>query len=113
MAKKLFLHLYTKVIVSEKKRLGDQWEKKEARVLVNSQLVTLLFASCTQIVLHSFYPTGNWDEAQQSVAFPWVLDALEIQPFDFPKIIDCIIKEEPTVGSHLPSNLPSSFLVRC
>ena len=41
------------------------------------------------------------DDAGDS-SFPWILDVLEIQPFDFFKVIDSFIKAD--------ANLPSSVV---
>lgn len=123
MTAKLFFRVYQKVIASEQKRLGDLWEKRKEAVLSSKQLVTLLYACCTLVVLHgnsldSYYnrannsnSNNNNDKAQSVTTFPWVLVVLGIQPFDFPKIIDCIIKEEPTVRARVDTVTDVYFLV--
>jgi hypothetical protein len=104
LARGLFLQFYKKIMASERKRLGEGGFAQKRGALAG-QFVTLLYAACAQIVLRASEPTivrarGDFTEVpeNQEIKFPWILKVLEIQPSDFPKVVDCVIKEESAVS---------------
>merc|ERR1740138_1285181 len=66
-------------------------------LLHNAAFHTSLLACCLESVFASYSTAG--------MAFPAILSHLELQPFDFGKVIESFIKHEP----HLPSHLKMHF----
>jgi len=90
--------LYYKMLLAflkaEQGRLG---QTDFTPLLTNNSFHSSLLACCLESVYASY--------STPCMAFPRVLEVLELQPFDFGKVIESFIKHEP----HLPAHLKQHF----
>jgi len=92
--KRLYYKMLLSFLEAEERRLG---QTNFSALLSNETFHTSLLACCLESVYASY--------STPSMQFPAVLDQLELQPFDFGKVIESFIKHEP----HLPAHLKTHF----
>uniref|UniRef100_A0A6B2KXS7 Retinoblastoma-associated protein A-box domain-containing protein n=1 Tax=Arcella intermedia TaxID=1963864 RepID=A0A6B2KXS7_9EUKA len=92
---KLYYKILESILDSEYKRLNS----KECTVsLLRQDLFNKsLLAGAIEIVICSY--------RSNHIKFPWILQKLEISPFDFYTIIECIIKHEPSLPHFIRKHL--------
>lgn len=93
LAKKLYYKMLGRFLSAEEKRLNT----RKFTGLLNADLFhTSLFACCIEAVFAS-YSTNTF-------AFPAVIRAIELLPFDFAKVIDSFFQYENDLPSHLKAH---------
>ena len=94
LGKRLYYKMLLSFLEAEERRLKHS---NFGALLSNAAFHTSLLACCLESVFASYSTSG--------MAFPAILHTLELQPFDFGKVIESFIKHEP----HLPSHLKMHF----
>ena len=94
LGQKLYYKMLLAFLEAEERRLQ---RTEFSGLLSNAAFHTSLLACCLESVFASYSTSG--------MAFPAILHHLELQPFDFGKVIESFIKHEP----HLPQHLKMHF----
>lgn len=55
-------------------------------LLINEVFLQCLFACCLEIVI--------WSYKNKDRTFPWIIDALNVEPYNFYKVIEVIVRAE-------------------
>ena len=90
LGRRLYYKMLLAFLEAEERRLH---QTNFAMLLNNDAFHTSLLACCLESVFAS-YSTAH-------MAFPAILQHLELQPFDFGKVIESFIKHEPRLPDHL------------
>ena len=86
--------LYYKMLLSFLKAEEQRLRQTDfSMLLANEAFHTSLLACCLESVFASYSTPG--------MLFPAILDNLELQPFDFGKVIESFVKHEPNLPTHL------------
>lgn len=99
----LYFRVMEALLNAEADRLGqDNFQT----LLLNPTFHRSLLACCLQIVLSTYgvawgdsAPTS--DEEEGSLAFPWLLRAVDVQAYDLHKIIESVVRCEPSLSAQL------------
>ncbi|XP_053598787.1 retinoblastoma-like protein 2 isoform X1 [Microplitis demolitor] len=72
------------IILSEEKKIKPDYDI--TNLLLNDVFLQCLFACCLEIVIWSYKNTDR--------IFPWILNALNVEPYNFYKVIEVIVRAE-------------------
>jgi retinoblastoma-like protein 1 len=96
LANRLFFRLMDLVLSSEQKRLQDSFKPCVQALLSKDDFSSSVFACCVEIVLFSY---------NSNQCFPWIIQVLNIQSYNFYKVIEVIVKEEPGLSRGVVKHL--------
>ena len=94
LGQRLYYKMLLCFLEAEERRLK---QTNFSALLTNDSFHTSLLACCLESVFASYSTAG--------MVFPAILRTLDLQPFDFGKVIESFIKHEP----HLPAHLKKHF----
>ncbi|KAK0166251.1 hypothetical protein PV328_004690 [Microctonus aethiopoides] len=72
------------IILNEEKRIKPDYDV--TILLINEVFLQCLFACCLEIVI--------WSYKNKDRTFPWIIDALNVEPYNFYKVIEVIVRAE-------------------
>lgn len=97
MIKTLYYKTLEGIIWQEKKRMEANKNGGNCTVLLDrDDFHTLLFGCCVEVVLFSY---------NSMRVFPWVLDAIDVKPYYFYKVIELIIRAEESLSRDVVKHL--------
>ncbi|XP_062500915.1 retinoblastoma-like protein 2 isoform X2 [Corticium candelabrum] len=96
LSTRLFYRMLELILVSEQKRLRDSFKTSARALLSKDDFNSSLFACCIEIVLFLY---------NSNQCFPWTIQVLNIHPYNFYKVIEVIIKEEPGLSRSVVKHL--------
>ena len=102
LAKRLYIRLLSRIIESEQSRLRST----PVSLLSSSTFNDSLWACSIEIVLFTYrVPWSQESYGLGATGFPWVLGVVNVQPYDFYKVIEIIIRAEDKLTGELTRHL--------